>query len=83
MLCYKMYEDENAARRGILECLVNLETINSEVPNTMIMQFFFQGKATELIRIFSKANAGDKSRASEILQKLDVSNNERYKQELK
>jgi Domain of unknown function (DUF4835) len=79
----KMYENEIAARAGVLECLINLDNINSEVPNTMIMQFFFQGKTNELIKIFSKSNGGDKARASELLQKLDVSNSERYKQELK
>lgn len=79
----KMYEDINAARKGVLECLNNIDNINSEVPNTMIVQFFFQGKSGELVKIFSKANAGDKARALELLQKLDVSNIALYKQELK
>lgn len=79
----KMYDNEIAARTGVLECLTHLDNVNTEVPNTMIMQFFFQGKATELIKIFSKSNGGDKSKASELLQKLDVSNSARYKQELK
>ena len=79
----KMYDDVYAARRGILESLTNLETINAEVPNTMIVQFFFQGKADELIKIFSKAQGPDKARASELLQKLDIANAGRYKSELK
>ena len=61
----------------------NIDNINSEVPNTMIVQFFFQGKADELIKVFSKANPVDKVRASQLLQKLDVTNTARYKQELK
>ena len=48
----------------------------------MINQFFFQGKTTELIKIFSKAEADDKARASELLQKLDITNSTRYKDEL-
>ncbi|MBI2729647.1 MAG: DUF4835 family protein [Sphingobacteriales bacterium] len=79
----KMYDDANAARRGILECLTKIDNVNTEVPNTMIVQFFFQGKADEIIKVFSKGNPTDKSRASELLQKLDVSNSARYKQELK
>lgn len=79
----KIYDDVNAARRGILECLQNIDNINAEVPNTMIVQFFFQGKSNELIKVFSKANGADKSRALELLQKLDVSNSALYKQELK
>jgi Domain of unknown function (DUF4835) len=79
----KMYDEPNLARRGILESLTKLETINAEVPNTMIVQFFFQGKADELIKVFSKANGNDKSRAAELLQKLDITNASRYKEELK
>ena len=76
-----MYEDENAARAEMLNVLNLLTAYNADNPNTMINQFFFQGKANELIRLFSKSPQQDKSRASELLQKLDVST--RYKNELK
>ncbi len=79
----KFYEDEKAARTTILNTLNLLNTFNTDNPNTMIMQFFFQGKSTELIKIFSKAPPQDKIRASELLQKLDLTNISRYKEELK
>jgi hypothetical protein len=79
----KMYEDENIARSEMLNVLNLLNTFNSDNPNTMINQFFFQGKATELIKIFSKSQPQDKIRASEILQKMDLTNTARYKNELK
>jgi Domain of unknown function (DUF4835) len=79
----KMYEDENAARTEMLNVLNLLSTYNSDNPNTMINQFFFQGKANELIRIFSKAPQQDKLRASDLLQKMDLTNAARYKDELK
>ncbi|MFT3680733.1 MAG: DUF4835 family protein [Ferruginibacter sp.] len=79
----KMYEDEKAARTEMLNVLNLLTNFNSDNPNTMIMQFFFQGKATELIKMFSKAPQQDKLRASELLQKLDLTNASRYKDELK
>lgn len=79
----KMYEDENTARAEMLNVLNLLTAYNADNPNTMISQFFFQGKANELIRLFSKSPQQDKSRASELLQKLDVSNATRYKNELK
>jgi hypothetical protein len=79
----KMYEDENIARGEMLNVLNLLNTFNSDNPNTMINQFFFQGKATELIKIFSKSQPQDKIRASEILQKIDLTNTARYKNELK
>jgi hypothetical protein len=79
----KMYEDENIARGEMMNVLNLLNTFNSDNPNTMINQFFFQGKATELIKIFSKSQPQDKIRASEILQKMDLTNTSRYKNELK
>jgi hypothetical protein len=48
----------------------------------MINQFFFQGKATEFIKIFSKSPQQDKARASELLQKMDITNAARYNTEL-
>lgn len=79
----KMYEDENTARAEMLNVLNMLSTFNTDNPNTMINQFFFQGKANELIKMFSKAQTQDRVRASELLQKMDVTNASRYKDELK
>jgi len=79
----KMYEDENTARTELLNVLNLLNNFNSENPNTMINQFFFQGKSTELIKVFSKAKPMEKARASELLQKLDISNTAVYKEQLK
>jgi len=79
----KMYEDESIARAEMLNVLNLLSTYNADNPNTMINQFFFQGKANELIKIFSKAPTQDKLRASELLQKMDLTNAARYKEELK
>jgi hypothetical protein len=79
----KMYEDEKAARTEMLNVINLLTNFNSDNPNTMILQFFFQGKANELIKFFAKATPQEKQRASELLQKLDLTNAARYKDELK
>ncbi|MBX2934074.1 MAG: DUF4835 family protein [Ferruginibacter sp.] len=79
----KLYDDENAARAEIMNVLNLLNNFNTENPNKMINQFFFQGKSTELIKIFAKAPPQDKLRTSELLQKLDITNASRYKDELK
>lgn len=79
----KMYEDENAARNEMLNVLNLLTSFNADNQNTMINQFFFQGKTNELIKIFSKSLPQDKLRAAELLQKLDITNATRYKDELK
>jgi hypothetical protein len=78
-----MYGNETGAREQILQALTQLQTVNQENPNTMIVQFFMQGKSQELIRIFKKSPAQEKVRALELLQKLDVPNAGNYKQELK
>ena len=79
----KMYDDEKTARAEMLNVLNQLNNFNSDNPNTMINQFFFQGKATELIKVFSKAMPQDKARALELLPKLDLTNAGKYKEELK
>lgn len=78
----QIYDKESDGRAGILNALNMLNTVNSETPNTMIMQFFFQGKGTELSKIFQKAPQDEKSRALDLLSRLDVSNANKYKQEL-
>jgi hypothetical protein len=79
----KLYEDEAQARSEMMNVLNLLNSFNTDNPNKMINQFFFQGKATELVKIFSKAPLQDKLRASELLQKMDVTNAAKYKDELK
>ena len=74
------YENEDAGRTGILNSLNFLNTINTENPNSMFIQFFFQGKSNELVKVFSKANAEQKARAKELLTRLDITNGAAYKE---
>ena len=78
-----MYENEAEARGQLLNSLVQLQSINQENPNLMFVQVFMLGKSQELIKIFKKAPAPEKTRAVETLQKLDVANLAKYQQELK
>jgi len=79
----KLYEQEATARLNILNVLTMLNTFNTQNPNTMILQFFFQAKTQELIQIFSKANPADKAKALELLKHLDVSSATKYEDQLK
>ena len=79
----KLFDDEVTARIEVLNVLNLLNNFNTDNPNKMINQFFFQGKSTELIKVFSKAPPQDKARASDLLQKMDVTNANKYKDELK
>jgi hypothetical protein len=74
------YENEDAGRTGILNCLNFLNSLNRDNPNSMFVQVFFQGKSQELIKVFSKASADIKARAKEILAKLDLTNAAAYKE---
>lgn len=74
------FENEDAGRNGILNCLNFLNTINIENPNSMVLQFFFQGKSKELVKVFSKATADQKARAADLLSKLDITNGAAYKE---
>lgn len=72
------YDNEDEGRNGILNCLNFLNTLNTENPNSMIIQFFFQGKSTEIVKVFSKANKEMKERALNLLLKLDITNSRVY-----
>lgn len=74
------YENEDEGRNGILNCLNFLNNLNTENPNSMIVQFFFQGKSSEIVKVFSKANPDTKTRARDILNKVDISNTATYKE---
>ncbi|MBL7751356.1 MAG: DUF4835 family protein [Chitinophagaceae bacterium] len=74
------YDQEEEGRTGVLNSLNYLQTVQSENPGSMILQFFFQGRSTELIRIFSKADQESKDRAKALLVKLDAANNQAYKE---
>jgi len=69
-----LYDNEDEGRNGVLNCLNYLSTIEKENPNSMIMQFFFQGRSQELVKVFSKAKKDVKDRALNHLLKLDVTN---------
>jgi hypothetical protein len=78
-----LYDKETEARTGILDALIQLQAFGKENPNTMIQQFFMQGKYQELVGIFKKAPAAEKAKAAELLSELDVINAGKYKEELR
>jgi hypothetical protein len=79
----KWYENEEEARKNVMQSLIQLQAFNKENANTMILQFFMQGKMQELIALFKKGTPEERSRAIQILSELDVINGPAYKQQLK
>jgi hypothetical protein len=76
----KFYDNDVDGRAGILSALSYLNTVNTENPGSMAIQFFFQGKSTELLKVFSKAEPEMKTRARDYLVKMDITNASAYKE---
>jgi hypothetical protein len=79
----KLYEADADARNSVLQTLTQLQAFNKEHANTMILEFFMQGKLQEMVGVFKKGTGEQKTRAVEILSELDVINGSKYKQELR
>jgi hypothetical protein len=77
------YENEQSARNEMLNTLNTLYTFNTNFPNTMALQFFMQSKSDELIKVFQKSTPDQKSRVLEILQKIDLTNANKYREQLR
>lgn len=75
-----MSDKEKEARVGVLNALNYLNTMSQENPGAMAIQFFFQGKSNELVKLFSKADSDTKTQARNILTRLDLTNAGAYKE---
>jgi hypothetical protein len=78
-----MYDNEADGRRAILNAMKQLKNFNDQNLNTMILQFFMQGKSLELIKIFKKAPPQERQEAAAIFSVIDVTNASKYQSELK
>jgi hypothetical protein len=76
----KFYENEGEARTNVLNALNSLNSVNSANPGSMVIQLFFQGKSNEIVKMFSKADTDVKTRARDLLLKLDLTNASAYKE---
>ena len=78
----QMFDHESDARFAVMSTLTTMNSINNEFPNIMFMQFFFQGKGAEIGNVFKHGTPDEKSRALDILSRIDISNLNQYKQDL-
>jgi Domain of unknown function (DUF4835) len=80
-----MYENEAKTRQEMTNCLVLLNSLKKENTSNsnMVVPFFVQSKSQEWINVFKKATPPEKSAALEILKELDITNANKYKDELK
>lgn len=78
-----MYENEQQGRDAILNSISQFNTLNNDQQNSMVVPFFFTGKSNEIVKIFKKATPDQKQKVQEMMARLDVTNANFYKQELK
>jgi hypothetical protein len=78
----QMFDHEADARVAVMNSLIIFNTIYNQYPDVMFLQFFFQGKGTEIGNVFKRGTPDEKSRALDILSRIDVSNLNQYKQNL-
>lgn len=73
-----MSEKPSETVKLILGNLQTIDNINRTTPNSMYVQLFFSTKSDELVGIFSKAIPQDRTKAANLLMKLDPVNIQKY-----
>ncbi len=79
----QFYENETEAREQMLNVINIINTFNSSNQNTMMQQFFMQSKSEEFVQVFKKGTPDQKQKALAILQKIDITNANKYAEQLK
>lgn len=78
-----MYSDPQKGRAAILKSMDNLEQVKESWPNLFVMQLIMEAKRDEFINVFSEGSSTEKTRAVNILNKLDPANSSRYDEIMK
>ncbi len=73
-----MSENAPEARAKITEALKALRKVNSDQPNSLLMKFFFNAKADEIVNLYSGAYADEKSQVVTVLDEVDPANLAKY-----
>ncbi|GAB4143245.1 MAG: DUF4835 family protein [Bacteroidia bacterium] len=73
-----MYQDVNSGRAQVLEALQGLEQIHNQRPLSFPMQFFFNAKSDEVVKLFSGGLPDEKSKVVQLCQKIDPGNGIKY-----
>ncbi len=75
-----MHEDPEKGRKAIFKSLKKLKKVNQEVPNSFLMDQFFRAKQEEIGNVFSKAPQDQQDEVVNIVEVLDPSNLDSYKE---
>lgn len=74
----KMYNKPEEARTKILAGIPELGKINKENPASILLQFFFNAKADEIIRIVAQLPREERGKYTAVLAQIDVPNAAKY-----
>jgi hypothetical protein len=73
-----MYTKPDDSRKKILLGISKLANVNKENPNSIYLQFFFNAKSDELIKIVSQVPPADRGNVVTQLAQMDVANTQKY-----
>ncbi|MBK8502819.1 MAG: DUF4835 family protein [Saprospiraceae bacterium] len=73
-----MSKNSEEGKVGIVEALKSIETVNSDYPNSMIVQMFSNAKAQEVTDIFAVAGRDQKNEVYRIMTTIDPANRNKY-----
>lgn len=76
------YDDSRLGQAELMNVLNQLNQFNTTNPNTMVMQFFLTSKSDEVIGMIKPASPDVRQRAIGILEKVDLTNAQKYREEL-
>lgn len=71
-----MHRSENVidARKKITEAITKMHQVHKSKPGSMVQQVYLNGKLTEIVGIYSKAQAAEKSNVLTMLSEIDPPN---------
>lgn len=78
-----MYAKPNEARNRILDGVKNLYQVNRENPSSILLQFFFNAKSDEMMKMLSMVPKAQRQQYITLLSVLDVPNAAKYNALLK
>jgi hypothetical protein len=74
-----MYTKPDDSRRKIVAGIFKLSTVNRENPNSIYLQFFFNAKSDELMKIISQIpSRSERGPVLGLLSQMDVANTQKY-----
>ncbi len=74
----KMHEDVAKGRDEVFKSIESMQDLVKNFPNSVMIRIFFQSKYKELIEIFKEAPVAEKTKAIELLSRLDPANRQFY-----